>query len=235
MTVGICGVFSDVADGVADEPGADHDLDRGHAPLAVGAHDEALGDDALDHGGELVADLVLLVRREGRDDPVDGLGRVQRVQRGQDEVARLRRVQRDLHRLGVAHLTDEDDVGVLAERGAQRGGEARRVLADLALADHALVVLVDELDGVLDGDDVVVAVPVHEVDHGGERRRLARARDAGDQDQARAAPCRGARAPSAGAIPRRPGCAAGTCRNTPRTSPWDRNMFTRKRPRPGKR
>ena len=66
-------------------------------------------------------------------------------------------LMRHLHGLRVAHFTDEDDVGVLAEGGAQGLGEARRVLADLALADHALLVLVHELDRILDGDDVVVA------------------------------------------------------------------------------
>ena len=107
--------------------------------------------------GELAADLVLLVRREDRDDPVDGLGRVQRVERGEHQVAGLRRVQRRLDGLDVAHLADQDDVGVLAQGGAQGLREARRVLADLALADHALLVLVHELDRVLDRDDMVVA------------------------------------------------------------------------------
>ena len=158
MTAGSSGVLLDSRMQSRIEPGAHHHLDRGHAPLAVGAHDEALGDDALDDGGELAADLILLVRREGGDDAVHRLGRVQRVQRGEHEVAGLRRVQRDLHRLGVAHLADQDDVGVLAQRRPQRLGEGRRVLADLALADHALVVLVHELDRVLDGDDVIVAV-----------------------------------------------------------------------------
>ena len=72
-------------------------------------------------------------------------------------MARLRGVQRDRHRLGVAHLADQDDVRVLAERRAQRGGEARRVVADLALADHAADVVVGELDRILDRDDVIVA------------------------------------------------------------------------------
>jgi hypothetical protein len=38
----------------------------------------------------------------------------------------------------------------------QRLGEVRGVLADLALADHALAIDMRELDRVLDGDDVVV-------------------------------------------------------------------------------
>ena len=48
----------------------------------------------LEHAGELDADLALLVRREDGDDAVDGLGRVERVQRREHEVAGLGREQR---------------------------------------------------------------------------------------------------------------------------------------------
>jgi hypothetical protein len=48
----------------------------------------------------------------------EGTRRVVRVDRGEHEVARKRRVDRDLDRLLVADLTDHDDVGVLAEEGA---------------------------------------------------------------------------------------------------------------------
>ena len=42
---------------------------------------------------------------------------------------------------GIAHLADDDDVGRLAERGAQRGREIRRVDADLDVLDQAAAVL----------------------------------------------------------------------------------------------
>ena len=51
---------------------------------------------------------------------------VARVQRRQHEVPRLGRLERDLHRLLVADLADEDDVGILPERGAQRGARSSR-------------------------------------------------------------------------------------------------------------
>ena len=99
-------------------------------------------------------------------------------------MAGLGRGERGCDRLEVAHLADEDHVGVLAERCAQALGEARRVEPDLALVDDAALVLVDELDRVLDREDVLGARAVHLVDQRRERRRLARAGWAGDQDEA---------------------------------------------------
>ena len=79
------------------------------------------------------------------------------MERAEDEVARLGSGERGRDRLEVAHLADEDHVRVLAERGAESGGEAGRVGADLALVDDAALVAVEELDRILDRDDVVVA------------------------------------------------------------------------------
>ena len=75
------------------------------------------------------------------------------MQRREHEVAGFRREQR-ISRLEVAHLADQDDVGVLAERAAQRVRERQRVDRDLALVDHRPVVAVQELDRVLDRHDV---------------------------------------------------------------------------------
>ena len=62
-----------------------------------------------------------------------------------------RRLDRDLRRLEVADFADEDDVRVLAEEAAQRGGEVEAdVLAHLHLVDAEQV----ELDRVLGGHDV---------------------------------------------------------------------------------
>ena len=58
------------------------------------------------------------------------------------------------------------------------------VEADLALGDDALLVRVDELDRILDGDDVAGGGLVAVVDHGRQGGRLARAGGAGDQHQA---------------------------------------------------
>ena len=107
-----------------------------------------------------------------------------RVQRAHDEHAHLGGRHRDAHRLEVAELADEDRVGVLAQGGVQGVREARAVNADLALAHEAQLALVHELDRVLDREDVALELGVDRVDDGGERRRLARAGLAGDENEA---------------------------------------------------
>ena len=106
------------------------------------------------------------------------------MERREHQVAGLGRGQRDLDRLAIAHLADEDHLRRLAQRGAQRQREARRVGVQLALVNRALLVRVQELDRILDGEDVLGARLVDQIDDGGERGRLARAGRAGDQHDA---------------------------------------------------
>ena len=58
------------------------------------------------------------------------------------------------------------------------------VAVHLALVDEAVLVLMDVLDRILDGQDVLVALGIDLVEHRGERRRLAAAGRTGDQHQA---------------------------------------------------
>ena len=62
------------------------------------------------------------------------------MKRGQHEMAGLPRRERHLHGLGIAHLADDDNVGSLPQRRAERGREIRRVDADLNLLDDAAMV-----------------------------------------------------------------------------------------------
>src|SRR5699024_8252729 len=93
------------------------------------------------------------------------------------------RRQRDRDRLEVTELTHEDDVRVLTQRMLERGVERVRVRTDLTLVDNRTTVLVEELDRVLDRHDVLRASPVRAVDDRRERRRLARARRARDENE----------------------------------------------------
>ncbi len=146
-----------VLDAVPDVRRRDQDLHGGHAALAVGAGHQALAITALRTVASWMRICFWWCGREDRDDAVDRLGGVEGVQGREDQVAGLGGEQRGLDRLVVAHLADQDDVGVLAQRRAQGGGEAAGVDVDLALVDDGLLVAVQELDGVLDGDDVLGA------------------------------------------------------------------------------
>jgi hypothetical protein len=75
----------------------------------------------------------------------------------------------------VAHLAEEDHVGVLAESGAESAREVGRVDTDLALVNDAALVPVHELDRVLDREDVLGALAVDLVDQRGKGGRLTRA------------------------------------------------------------
>ncbi len=99
-------------------------------------------------------------------------------------MAGLRGFDRDRHRLQVPHLADQHNVGVFTQRCPQRDLEALGVQTDFPLVDQALLVRMHELDGVLDGHDVLAPVLVDVVDHRRQRRGLARAGRAGDQHQA---------------------------------------------------
>ena len=78
----------------------------------------------------------------------------------------------------------KDDVRVLPQDAPQGPREGGRVRPYLALVDDALLIAVQELYRVLDGDDVLGHLPVDEVDHGRERCGLAAAGDPRDQNYA---------------------------------------------------
>src|SRR5215213_2723169 len=158
-------------------------LARHDTPLAVVGGDERLGDDALQGVCELRADLVLLVRREDVYDPVDGLRGILGVQRAEDEMPSLRRSHSERDGLEVTHLAYEYHVGVLPQDMLESLGEALGVLVDLALVDDALLVLVQELYGILHAHDALVPGAVDLVDHGGEGGRFPAACRACNQDE----------------------------------------------------
>ena len=65
-------------------------------------------------------------------------GRIVRVQGGQDQMSRQRRLDRDAGGRLVADLADHDDVRVLPQQASQRGGELEsHGRADLELVDAA--------------------------------------------------------------------------------------------------
>ena len=208
-----------LADQVADRRGRDQHLTGDDPPPAVGGWQQLLGDDSLQGDRELGAHLTLLLGREDVDDPVHGLRRGLGVQGGEDEVAGLGRGQRGGDRLQVAHLADQDHVGVLAQRRTQTEREVGRIGADLALVDDRALVLVQELDRVLDREDVVLVLGVDHVEHRRQRRRLARAGRAGDQHEAARLGGQLAQHLAAPRACRAPGISCGTRRKAALTEP----------------
>ena len=171
----------------------------GDQPGAVRRLDEVHRDDRLEHDRELRAHLRLLPRRAGVDDAVDRLRGAVRVQRREDEVARLGRRDRGLHRLPVAHLADHDDVGVLPHHVLQGLVEARACRSTTSRCETAALPSAKRNSI---GSSIVTMwtgrFSMIERMIAGERRRLARARRARDQDEARREVDEASRAPRAG-------------------------------------
>ena len=76
--------------------------------------------------GQHHANLRLPIGRELIDDAVDRRRGGRRMQRAEYQMARLGGFDRDRDRLEIAHLADEDDVGIFAQGGAQRVFERAR-------------------------------------------------------------------------------------------------------------
>src|ERR1043166_3687245 len=87
---------------------------------------------SLERIGEHHPNLFLTVRGKLIDDAIDRARRRRRVQRAEHQVSRLGRLDGDRHRLEIAELADENDVGILTECRAQRALERFRVDTDLA-------------------------------------------------------------------------------------------------------
>ena len=159
---------------------------EGREKPAAEARQELLGNDADELGGEQV-------ERAGGfgfqqvGEAVEGFHHAAAVQGGDDEVAGLGGVERGDGGFRIADFTDEEDVRTLAQRGAQAGGEAVRVLADLPLGEKRKLVFKQIFDRVLQRDDVAGEVVVDPVQAGGDGGGLAGAGRAGDENQAVAA------------------------------------------------
>src|SRR5216683_689340 len=164
--------FVRVDDAVSDVAGGDHDFACGYAALVIRAAHQPLRDDRLQRGGKLQTDLLLLRRREDRDNTLNRFRGVEGVQRGKHQVAGFRGQQRRGNGFEVAHFADQDHVRVLTQGGAQSGGKIRSVHFDFALIDETFFVAVQELDGVFDGDQVVGAIGIYTVDHCRQRGGL---------------------------------------------------------------
>ena len=76
-------------------------------------------------------------RREHVDNTVDGLRRRTGMQSTEHQVTGFGRGQRKTNGLEVTQLTNQDNIGVFAQRRAQCLVEAKRVAMNFALVDQA--------------------------------------------------------------------------------------------------
>ena len=155
----------------------------GRSAVAVTSGQQPLRDDGFDGPGQLGQKQPVLGRRKHGDDPLDGLGRVGAVDGREDLMPGVRGVQRNPQRLDVPQLANENDVGILTQRLAQRPLEGGRVGAHLELRHHRFPVRVHVLDRIFNGNDLVPVGSVDQIDHRGQRRAFSAPGRACHQDK----------------------------------------------------
>ena len=90
-------------------------------------------------------------------------------------MAGLGEIDRVLHGFPIPHLADKNHVGRLPQRIFQRQIVGFGIYAHFALVHQRLLVAVEELDGVFDGDDVLPALAVAVIQHRRQGGRLTAA------------------------------------------------------------
>ena len=119
--------------------------------------------------------------------PFDGVRHAGAVEGGEHQVAGFRGAECRGGGLGIADLADQDDIGALAQRGAQGDVEVAGVAPDLALGKPGALVLEKVFDRVFQGHHVAGLVAVDPLEAGGQRGRFAGTGWSGDQHQPGAA------------------------------------------------
>ena len=163
------------------EGGGQH-FDRGH-PAAADFGQEALGQDVAQAAGQPGPGQGLVLGTEKGEQAFHGRGAIGGMGRGQDEVAGLGGGERRFDGLPIPDFAHEDDVGGLAQGGAQSFGEAREIRAEFALGDVAEARRLEKFHRVLQGDGVDGAGAHDGGEQGGQGRGFARARGPDHEDE----------------------------------------------------
>src|ERR1051325_3897225 len=169
---------------VGDGRSEDEDFQGGDAAFFVYALEKILRDDPFEGLGKGGPDFILLLGRKDVNDTVHGFSGAGGVEGAEHQVAGAGSDQRQFDGLEIAQLTDQNNIGILAQGAAKRGGEGFGVDADLAVIDQAILALVHELDWVFHRDNMVAPVLVGVVRHSGQRRGFAGAGGPRDNDEA---------------------------------------------------
>src|SRR5579859_5664413 len=86
----------------------------------------------------------------------------------------LSRLEDDFNGFPVAHLSDQDDLRRLPHRRAQGVRKTWGIAVQLALVNGRAFVVVEKLDRIFDGDDVVILLAVDGVEQNGQRGGFTR-------------------------------------------------------------
>ena len=169
-----CALFHELQQADSDQVGAFHavmrprihleNFKRRHASAAVPPRQQPLGYDIAQCLCQPAAHGRLLVWSKRAHHLLHRLGRVHRVQAGEHQVSGFRRLHHHLRGLAIPHLPHQDDPGRLAQRRPQGQAEVRRVAVQLALVHSRVLVVVQKLDGIFDGDNVAGLLPVDPIE-----------------------------------------------------------------------
>src|ERR1035437_8064345 len=96
------------------------------------------------------------------------------MKRREHEVARFGSLECDLSRFEITHFADKYYLWCLAESGTQGAGKILCIRTDLTLVDRTFLVVMQKLDRIFDGYDVVGLCIVDAIDDRRQRRTLAR-------------------------------------------------------------
>ena len=172
-----------LADQVGHGIGTHQNFGGGAASLPACQRQQLLGHNTPQNRCQLPTDLVLRTGGADVDNAVDGLRGADGVQRAEHQMPGFGGGHGGGDRFKIAHLTDQNHIRILAQGAAQRTRKAGYIHAHLALVDQRFFALIDVLDGVLDGQDMLGAALVDMLDHRRQRRGFAAAGGTGDQDQ----------------------------------------------------
>jgi len=122
---------------------------------------------------QLHANLLLTLGRKNINNPVDRHNRVVSVHTAQHQVTGISRLQGNGDTLMIAHLTDHDNVRSLAEDMSQTFMESFGVQTDFTLVDVTVLVTMQVLNRVFNGNNISRFFSVDQIDQSRKGCRLA--------------------------------------------------------------
>lgn len=106
------------------------------------------------------------------------------MERRKDQVTCLGCMKCRLKGLAVAHLADEDNVGILTQGSSESWSKPRHIDTDFTLTKAATLIGKEVLNGILEGNHVEIGSLVEVTEQSGEGRALTRTSRSADKHDA---------------------------------------------------